>query len=165
MHVRSNRYLRRAMCFEWKRHKAKLPKAQRHEHQWCTEVKRPTHHIPQARNTQIAPTTIQLSFRIKPPDWRTFVGYLVTTYTLNMFFNVVVAEIGLNSVRDQKQADKVYPVAKTMTSAERWLPSSNRRPVSVNSLIWLSFFSFILPSAISWLAPTSGYDTKLVIQR
>lgn len=36
-----------------------------------------------------------------------------------MFFNVVVAEIGLNSVRDQKQADKVYPVAKTMTSAER----------------------------------------------
>lgn len=63
-----------------------------------------------------------------------------------------------------KNCWKTYPVAYTTTSAGSWLPSSNRRPVSVNDLIWLSFLSFILPSAINWLVPTSNYNRKLVGQ-
>lgn len=53
------------------------------------------------------------------------------------------------------EEDRSYPVAKMITSAGNSDPFSNLILVFVKRSIGLSFFNFIFPSMISWLAPTS----------
>lgn len=55
----------------------------------------------------------------------------------------------------QSRNMKAYPVAKTITSASRTLPSSNCIPFSVKLSICGPLFSLIFPSAISWHSPVS----------
>lgn len=124
------------MCFEWKRHNAKLPVqgAQKRQNKTYLRLLR-THHIPQAWHAQIATDTIQFSFLVKAPDRRASIGHLTTAYFVNVFFVVAKPEGSPPIEHDKTSVDETYPVANTTTSARSSLPSSNERPVSVNALI------------------------------
>lgn len=78
---------------------------------------------------------MQFSFLVKAPDRRASVGHLTTTYFVNVFSVVAEPEDSPPIKHDKTVVDETYPVANMTTSAGSSLPSSNERPVSVNSLI------------------------------
>jgi hypothetical protein len=131
------------------------------------EEEQHTHDIPQPRNAQILPTSINLALLVHSPQRLALIRHFVSADPAYPVVGVGEALFQVIRIRHAPEVDErmrtTHPVQKTTTSAESSLPLSNFSPLSVNPAIWLSFFSLILPSMRYWLPPTSVWVEMLAL--
>lgn len=128
--------LRKAMCFEWKRQRARFP------------------NIIQRLGTPEYRQVPFSSFSRSRPQIGKILLPISSSQTMRTDSRGSPT-LDIISIRLKDRLKLTYPVAHMITSAGNSDPFLNLIPVLVSRSIWLSFFNLILPSMISWLAPTS----------
>lgn len=148
--------LRNAICFEWKRHNARLPA------EWCSSIcaqyKGRKNSIPIAHHRFEIPISRQIPW-ISPSEFSPhifFICFATSSPQISRICSGASPRLGFHiKWEDQGKWRKANPVAKIITSASSSDPFSNLRPVSVISESLLSFLSFIFLSTMSCDAPVS----------
>jgi hypothetical protein len=112
-----------------------------------------THHVPDSWGPEITPCTLYLTLGIESPYWLQTRGNFWSKYGTQRVPCITISEP--DELGSKMMLKYSYPVAKITASVSSVLPSVNSRKACVKRASWLSFLSLILPSIISWLAPTS----------
>ena len=114
-----------------------------------------THHGEQSLWPQITIAALELALLVQAPDRLDTARKLFTADAADGVPDGANAKDAALEDYRYGMGEGSHPVAKITMSAGSSLPSSNLSPFGVNVSICGPLFNLILPSMMSWLAPTS----------